>query len=113
RGSEIRATMAPAFRTRPPSSSRTSKPSSISSERSSTAAEVRAPSDALKHGRRTTDQSMKGLMLKSSIIHFHLTFWNGIGGLAGAGLVALFIRDRYYSTDNILRNFPVIGHLRY
>ena len=31
----------------------------------------------------------------------------------GVGLVALAIRDRWFSTDNIIRNFPVIGHLRY
>lgn len=39
--------------------------------------------------------------------------WQIAGLIAIAGLVALFIRDRYFSNDNILRNFPVIGHLRY
>lgn len=29
------------------------------------------------------------------------------------GLTALYIRDRYFSKDNILRNYPVVGHLRY
>ena len=28
-------------------------------------------------------------------------------------LLALFVHDRYISTDNVLRNFPVIGRLRY
>jgi len=38
------------------------------------------------------------------------------GWLIGAFLifvVALAIRDRFFSSDNILRNFPVIGHIRY
>ncbi len=35
-------------------------------------------------------------------------------GVAGLLLLTgLFIWDRWYSNDNILRNFPVIGHLRY
>src|SRR5438045_9216212 len=29
------------------------------------------------------------------------------------GLTAVFIYDRWFSQDNILRNFPIIGHLRY
>ena len=33
--------------------------------------------------------------------------------LLGAALAVLFIRDRFFSDDNILRNFPVIGRLRY
>jgi len=31
----------------------------------------------------------------------------------GRGAGALFIHDRWISNDNVLRNFPVIGHLRY
>lgn len=34
-------------------------------------------------------------------------------GLIFVGLLALFIHDRYFSHDNILTNFPIIGHLRY
>ncbi len=30
-----------------------------------------------------------------------------------AALAAVFVYDRFVSTDNILRNFPVVGHLRY
>ncbi len=37
--------------------------------------------------------------------------WTGIG--VGVGLVGLFIHDRYFSTNNIRRNFPIIGHLRF
>ena len=33
--------------------------------------------------------------------------------VVGGALTALAIRDRWFSHDNILRNFPVIGHLRY
>ncbi len=29
------------------------------------------------------------------------------------GLTGLFIHDRYFSSENILRNFPIIGHLRF
>lgn len=29
------------------------------------------------------------------------------------GLVALFIHDRWFSSENIIRNFPIIGHLRH
>jgi glutamate synthase domain-containing protein 2 len=29
------------------------------------------------------------------------------------GLAAVFVHDRWISDDNILRNFPVLGHLRY
>ena len=32
---------------------------------------------------------------------------------AGVGLVALFIHDRWFSTDDIIRNYPVVGHLRF
>lgn len=40
-------------------------------------------------------------------------YWNI--SLVGFGivLIALIVYDRYISKDNILRNFPVIGHLRY
>jgi len=31
----------------------------------------------------------------------------------GVAVIALAIRDRWFTHDNILRNFPVIGHLRY
>ena len=34
-------------------------------------------------------------------------------GCLGLGLFGLFIHDRYISKDNILRNFPIVGHLRY
>jgi glutamate synthase (ferredoxin) len=37
--------------------------------------------------------------------------WFGI--ITVASLIALAIRDRFFSKDNIIRNFPVIGHLRY
>ena len=33
--------------------------------------------------------------------------------IAGVALVALFIHDRWYSTDNIIRNHPILGHVRY
>ena len=35
------------------------------------------------------------------------------GGLVILFLVGLFIHDRWISHDNILRNYPVVGHLRY
>lgn len=28
-------------------------------------------------------------------------------------IIGLFIRDRWFSRDNVIRNFPVVGHLRY
>ncbi|MCC7441884.1 MAG: FMN-binding glutamate synthase family protein [Bdellovibrionales bacterium] len=38
----------------------------------------------------------------------------GWAGLALVGAVlGLAVRDRFFSTDNILRNVPVVGHLRY
>ncbi len=36
-----------------------------------------------------------------------------VGAALAAALLALFIHDRWFSTDNIIRNFPVFGHLRY
>lgn len=33
--------------------------------------------------------------------------------LLGAALAALFIYDRWFSDDNVLRNFPILGHMRY
>lgn len=39
--------------------------------------------------------------------------WTWIGGAVLTALGAVFVRDRFFSKDNILRNFPVIGHLRY
>lgn len=33
--------------------------------------------------------------------------------LVGVFLGIVFVRDRYFSNDNILRNFPVLGHIRY
>jgi len=33
--------------------------------------------------------------------------------LAAAALAALFVHDRWLSDDNVLRNFPVLGHMRY
>lgn len=34
-------------------------------------------------------------------------------GVAAAALVVLFVHDRWFSHDNILRNFPVFGHVRH
>ncbi|MHB8418343.1 MAG: FMN-binding glutamate synthase family protein [Myxococcales bacterium] len=43
-----------------------------------------------------------------------LHYWLALAGLAlVAALAALFVHDRFFSTDNILRNFPLVGHLRY
>jgi glutamate synthase (ferredoxin) len=42
-----------------------------------------------------------------------LGLWQGIGAACLLGLLALYIHDRWISRDNILRNFPIIGHLRY
>ena len=39
--------------------------------------------------------------------------WTLVLSLLSAGFVGLFIRDRFFSEDNIIRNFPIIGHLRY
>ncbi len=39
--------------------------------------------------------------------------WGWIGISVAAALVVVAIHDRFLSHDNILRNFPVIGHLRY
>jgi glutamate synthase (ferredoxin) len=36
-----------------------------------------------------------------------------LAAAAAAVLAALFVHDRWFSNDNILRNFPVLGHLRY
>ena len=36
-----------------------------------------------------------------------------ISGVVVVLLIALFIHDRWISHDNVLRNFPVLGHLRY
>lgn len=36
-----------------------------------------------------------------------------LGIVAFVAFTALFIYDRWYSKDNILRNFPIVGHLRY
>jgi len=35
------------------------------------------------------------------------------GGVAAAALLILFIHDRWFSTDNIVRNYPIFGHFRY
>ncbi len=47
------------------------------------------------------------------MIPLHLGWfgWFLLGLLAA--LAAVFVHDRFFSTDNILRNFPVVGHLRY
>ena len=37
----------------------------------------------------------------------------GLLGLVVVLLAALFVHDRWISRDNVLRNFPVVGHLRY
>lgn len=42
-----------------------------------------------------------------------LGFWGWSGVAAAIALLGLAIRDHFFSNDNILRNFPVIGHLRY
>ena len=34
-------------------------------------------------------------------------------GLLLIALLALYIHDRWFSSDNIVRNYPVSGHLRY
>src|SRR5947207_13943577 len=34
-------------------------------------------------------------------------------GVVAILLIALFIHDRWISHDNVLRNFPILGHLRY
>ena len=34
-------------------------------------------------------------------------------GLPVAGLAALYVRDRRQTQHTILRNYPVIGHVRY
>src|SRR6516225_4047415 len=42
-------------------------------------------------------------------------FWV-IGGIAAAillSLAILYAHDRWFTADNILRNYPVFGHLRY
>ena len=40
-------------------------------------------------------------------------FWSWFGLICAAALIGLAVHDRYISHDNILRNFPVVGHLRY
>ncbi len=43
-------------------------------------------------------------------------YWRTMWILAAAvtaAFAALFVHDRWFSEDNVLRNFPVIGHLRY
>ena len=42
-----------------------------------------------------------------------MTFFGAFGVAIVLFLIALAIRDRFWSGDNILTNFPVIGHLRY
>ncbi len=37
----------------------------------------------------------------------------GLLGVVALLLGALFVHDRWISRDNVLRNFPVVGHLRY
>lgn len=49
--------------------------------------------------------------LSLAVAHLGIRGWAAIA--AGLGLFALFIHDRYISKDNIIRNFPIIGHLRY
>src|SRR5690242_11763609 len=38
--------------------------------------------------------------------------WVWLATVAGATVLVALLRD-YFSKDNILRNFPLIGHLRY
>ena len=42
-----------------------------------------------------------------------MSYWASLGSGALAALVALFIHDRWISKDSIIRNFPIVGHLRY
>jgi glutamate synthase domain-containing protein 2 len=42
-----------------------------------------------------------------------LGFWSWLGIAIVVVLIAIALHDRYLSHDNILRNFPLIGHLRY
>lgn len=37
----------------------------------------------------------------------------GVFTLLAACIVGLYIHDRWFSKDNILRNFPVLGRFRY
>ena len=38
----------------------------------------------------------------------------GIAALAVVAFLALvFVHDRWISKDNIIRNFPIVGHIRY
>lgn len=41
------------------------------------------------------------------------TLWHGFGIVGLTALVGVFIQNRFYSNDNILRNFPILGYLRY
>ena len=44
---------------------------------------------------------------------WYLSAWIWAATALGLGLAIVFVHDRWLSDDNILRNFPVIGHLRY
>jgi glutamate synthase (ferredoxin) len=37
----------------------------------------------------------------------------GIGGLLVLAFAVLFVHDRWFSHDNVIRNYPVFGHFRY
>jgi hypothetical protein len=43
----------------------------------------------------------------------NLSLWSWLAIAVLAGLAAVFVYDRWFADDNILRNFPVVGHLRY
>jgi len=42
-----------------------------------------------------------------------LSPWGWLGAAVAVVVAAIFVYDRWISDDNILRNFPVVGHLRY
>ena len=52
-------------------------------------------------------------MHSNHLLFSHLGPWGWFWFAVSLGLVAVAIYDRFFSSDNILRNFPVVGHLRY
>src|SRR5579872_7286151 len=40
-------------------------------------------------------------------------FWAWTGIVIVVALGAIFFRDRFLSDDNVIRNFPIVGHIRY
>lgn len=49
--------------------------------------------------------------MKDALLSLGVIGWVAIA--AAVVLVAVFVHDRFFSHDNILSNFPVIGHFRY